>query len=99
MTSKPQSVPSHAQHFTLTYANAARSSTEAFQPHTNKPTASADMQEKDIFVLLKNSNKSSLFTLALDTTLTDKANVLLSEYFKNTLNGGLDIPTPVHSTS
>src|SRR5882672_4737389 len=89
----------HPQHSTSTYTNVVRGSTEVFQPLTTKPTVSANTQERDIFVLLKNTNKSSPFTLAPATTLTDKANILLSEYFKNPSNGGLDILAQVHSTS
>jgi len=73
---------------TPTYANAIRGLVETFRPLTTKPTASADMQEKDIFVSLKNTNKSSSLISTPATILTDKANAMLIEFFKNLANGG-----------
>jgi len=56
---------------------------ETFRPLTTKPTASADMQEKDIFVSLKNTNKSSSLISTPATILTDKANAMLIEFLKD----------------
>ena len=57
------------------------------------------MQERDIFVSLKNADKNSIFISSLHTTLTDKLNELLAVFFKSPSNGGLDIQAPNHSTS
>jgi len=76
-----------------------RGLTNTFCPLTSKPATSAETQEKDIFISLKNTDKTSTFVLALPTTLTDKLNELLTAYYKNPSNGSLDIAAPIHSTS
>jgi len=79
------------------YADVTRGLPTAFCPLSVKPTASAKAQEKEIFISLKNANKASSFISTLVTTLTNKFNEMLSEFFKDPANGGLDIPAPVQS--
>ena len=79
--------------------SAARGLTKPFHPLTMKPVASTEAQESDIFVSLKNTDKNSIFVTVSPTTLIDRLNQLLAEYFRNPSNGGLDFPALICSTS
>ena len=66
---------------------------------TPRPPPSAEAQEKEIFISLKNVNTSSLFVVAPAMELTSKCNVLLMDFFRDPKKGGLNVNSPLHSTS
>src|SRR5882724_1701858 len=77
MPSVPIPIPaSHAPPHS-TYAEATRGPAGVFRPFIPKPAASTETEEKDIFISLKNADKSIVFALAPATALTNKFNRLL----------------------
>ena len=93
MTSLPMS-----QATPLSFADVVRTPA-GLRAAAPRPPPSAETQEKEIFVSLKNADASSPFVAAPATELTGKCNALLTEFFRDPKNGGLNIDSPLRSTS
>ena len=93
MTSLPRS-----QVTPLSFADVVRT-LAGLRTAAPKPPPSAEAQEKEIFVSLKNTNTSSPFVVAPATELTSKCNTLLTDFFRDPKNGGFNVDSPLCSTS
>ena len=92
MTSLPRS-----QATPLSFADIVRT-LAGLRAAAPRPPPSTEAQEKEIFVSLKNTDASSPFVAAPAMELTGKCSTLLTEFFRDPKNGGLNINSPPHST-
>ena len=91
--------PASSMRMAVSFADMVKAPASSMRMAVSRPLPSAEAQEKDIFVSLKNASPGSTFVTTLVTELTGKCNELLTMFFKDPKNGGIDLPSLLRSTS
>ena len=83
----------------MSYAAAAKGPSSQNRLTPPRPAISPEAQEKEIFISMKNASKDTPILCPSPTELTKRCNLLLSTFFLDLENGGIDMPSVLHSTS
>jgi hypothetical protein len=96
LTSAILGTPARSQN-NPTYADMARQG--AVQSGSNHKAPSPELQEKQIFISMRNAERSAEVSTLPASDLTPFCNRLLTKFFAQPSNGGLTIMTPLRGTS
>ena len=83
----------------LSYASAAHGLPSHSRSTPPKPAASPKVQEKEIFISMRNMSKDAPIHKLPATELMTRLNMLLSAHFIDPDNGGINMLNALHSTS
>ena len=88
-----------SQYPPMSYAAAAKGPASQNRLTPPRPTISPEAQEKEVFISMKNTSKYPPLLHHSPLELTKKCNLLLSTFFRDPENGGIDMPSALRSTS